>query len=215
MNTGPQSTIGVLLADKPEALGYPKRCCIVHGAVPGSPAYFSGKIKPGDLIMQVDGEEVTPENVVHSMRGNDVPGTRIKLLVDRAGRKRPFAVHLMRASTELVAQKRATFELLTSLAQAVGSSSLEQDAAQDDTNTALHRELISMMKQMERNNVEEESILREQSNRKDRALRQAQILIEEFLHKGSEQLSSKGQDKLACSLDTTLPNAASAQDVKN
>jgi len=191
---GPQSAIGVLLMDRPEVLGFPGRC-VVHGSVPGSPAYFSGKIRQGDLIMQVDEEDVTPDNVVKKMRGNDVPGTRIKLLVDRVGRKRPFAVHLIRVLAASVAQKRAVFGMLGTLAQAAGAGPLEQSPDLDDSNTALHRELIARLKLFEREKVDEEVTLREQSERKDRALYRAQLLVQEFLSKGRELLSSEAKDK--------------------
>ena len=187
--SGPKTTIGILLADRPEATGLPKRC-MVHGSVPGSPAYFSGKVKPGDVLVQVDGEDVGPENVVGKMRGNDITGTRIKLLVDRQGRRRPFAVHLTRASREVVDRKKKVFELLATLAQAAGASSLQQDAEQDNSAAALHRKMIAHIKQLERENMEEEIILREQADRMTRALRQAQILVLEFLSKGHEILQS-------------------------
>ena len=190
ISAGPISTIGVLLADRPEAVGHPNRC-VVHGSVPGSPAYFSGKMKPGDLIMQVDGEDVRPDNVVGMMRGNDVPGTRIKLLIERAGRRRPFAVHLNRASKEVVARKKKAFDLLATLAQAAGASSLEQDAERDDSTTAMHREMIGRLKQMEREHVGEHIILQEQAERMTRALRQAQFLIQEFFSKGQGILQSE------------------------
>lgn len=185
---GPQSTIGVLLADRPDVLGFPGRC-IVHGCVPGSPAYFSNKIKPGDVLLQVDEEDVTPDNVVVRMRGNDVAGTRIKLIVDRVGRKRPFAVHLIRAPVESVAQKRAVFEKLAILAQAAGAVQ-EQDKESDDSSAALQKELIALMKLVEREKVEEEILLREQAESKGRALIRAQVLIQEFLSTGTKLLSA-------------------------
>jgi len=188
--SGPKTTIGILLADRPEAAGLPKRC-MVHGSVPGSPAYLSGKVKPGDVLVQVDGEDVGPENVVSKMRGNDVTGTRIKLLVERQGRRRPFAVHLIRASREVVDRKKKVFELLATLAQAAGASSLQQDAEQDNSAAALHRKMIAQIRELERENMEEEIILREQADRMTRALRQAQILVLEFLSKGHEILQSE------------------------
>jgi len=186
---GPRSTIGVLLADRPEALGMPGRC-VVHGSVPGSPAYFSGKIKQGDVILQVDEQNVSPDNVVTMMCGNDVPGTRIKLMVDRAKRKRPFAVHLIRAEVDTVAQRRGVFEMLATLAEAAGTGPLEQDPNLDDRMTTLYRELIEKMKLMQREKTEDDLILLETLDRKDRALVKAQLLIREFVMKSQKLLSS-------------------------
>ena len=188
LRQGPRSTIGVLLADRPEALGMPGRC-VVHGSVPGSPAYFSGKIKQGDVIMQVDEQSVSPDNVVSMMCGNDVPGTRIKLLVDRATRKRPFAVHLIRAEADAVAHQKGIFEMLASLAEAAGTGQLDQSPHLDNSNTSLHREMVEAMKLLQREKTEDELILREQLERKDRALVKAQILIREFVAKSQQFLS--------------------------
>lgn len=188
LRQGPRSTIGVLLADRPEALGMPGRC-VVHGSVPGSPAYFSGKIRQGDVIMQVDEQSVSPDNVVSMMCGNDVPGTRIKLLVDRATRKRPFAVHLIRAEADAVAHQKGIFEMLASLAEAAGTGQLDQNPHLDNSNTALHREMVEAMKLLQREKTEDELILREQLERKDRALVKAQILIREFVAKSRQFLS--------------------------
>jgi hypothetical protein len=90
-----------------------------------------------------------------------------------------------------VDRKKKVFELLATLAQAAGASSLQQDAEQDNSAAALHRKMIAQIRELERENMEEEIILREQADRMTRALRQAQILVLEFLSKGHEILQSE------------------------
>jgi hypothetical protein len=192
---GIRSTIGIRIVDQPDALGFPGRC-VVAACVPGSPAFFSGKIKPGDLITGVDDAEINMENYVKMIRGCDTPGTPIKLLIQRAGRRRPFAVHLMRAAYDSVAQRRKLFESLATLAQQamhVCSQEKQEHEKPDHSSSVLHRDAVELMKVLEREKLSDEIVLQEQVQRKDRVLRQAQILIQEFLSNGRELLMSKGQ----------------------
>eukprot|EP00871_Galdieria_phlegrea_P002418 jgi/Galph1/3177/GphlegSOOS_G1865.1 len=58
---------------------------------------FDAGIRPGDVIMQVDGREVTGSNleqVTEFLRGE--PGSKVVLTVSRQGRSEPFQVELVR-----------------------------------------------------------------------------------------------------------------------
>ena len=93
--------------------------CTVQDVLPGSPVYLCGKIKPGDSILQVDGEGVEPNNIVDKIKGNDIPGSRVLIQVVRPGRKRPVNVNMLRASMDAVDFIGKTFEVLEKLAQLV------------------------------------------------------------------------------------------------
>ena len=221
---GPKSTIGIIISDKPETFGFPG-LCVVSACVPGSPAYFSDKIKPGDCIMQVNDVDVVPDNLLHTMRGNDVPGTQIKLLVDRKGRKRPRAFYLVCAPIESVAEKRVIFEKWAVIAQQVDTGA----GVERRTNSCLQdkdficgqdhdgvqpqehdlkkyaEEMVAYMKKMEREYLQQEVIWQERIQRKDRALIRAQILIQEFFSNGTDLLMS--EDKGASTIEADLSNA--------
>ena len=98
-----------MISDKPERFGFPG-LCVVSACVPGSPAHFSDQIMPGDCILQVNNVDVSRDNIVHTIRANDVPGKQIKLLVVRSGRKRPIAVTLVSAPVKWVAENRQIME---------------------------------------------------------------------------------------------------------
>ena len=221
---GPKSTIGIIISDKPETFGFPG-LCVVSACVPGSPAYFSDKIKPGDCILQVNDVDVVPDNLLHTMRGNDVPGTQIKLLVDRKGRKRPRAFYLVCVPIESVAEKRVIFEKWAVIAQQVDTGA----GVERRTNSCLQdkdficgqdhdgvqpqehdlkkyaEEMVAYMKKMEREYLQQEVLWQERIQRKDRALIRAQILIQEFLSNGTDLLMSK--DKGASTIEADLSNA--------
>ena len=215
-NESPQTTIGLLLVEKPETLGYPGRC-IVHGAVPGSPAYFCGKIRPNDIVMQVDDVNVSVDNVAGRIRAQDQPGKRIKLLVDRAGRKRPFHVHLSSAHTSTVAKKRAMFEMLAELAEATRPSCEDADIDSDDERSGiamgLHRDVIEAIKEVEREHMQDEIILIDENERKDRMLQRIQILIREFLDKGRDLLQTETDRSGDAAIPVPLPEGPNTVDV--
>ena len=58
--------------------------CAIDDTMPGSPSFLCGKIKPGDVILEVDDQKVTEENVVEMIKGADAAGSRVKLLLRAA-----------------------------------------------------------------------------------------------------------------------------------
>ena len=58
------------------------------------------------------------------VRGVDSPGTSVTLTVERAGKKRPLEVTLIRADAMEVARRRSGFEKLAALASLAGKSIL-------------------------------------------------------------------------------------------
>ncbi|HEX6250202.1 MAG TPA: S41 family peptidase, partial [Gemmatimonadaceae bacterium] len=85
---------------------------IVMAALPNSPAERVG-FQPGDRIIEIDGkpaEGLTLEEASNALRG--AVGTRVTLLVDRAGAADQFRVTLPRTRVHVSAVRRA--EMLTS-----------------------------------------------------------------------------------------------------
>lgn len=84
---------------------------IVMAALPGSPAERVG-FQPGDRIIEIDGKAaqgLTLEEASNALRG--AVGTRVTLLVDRAGAADQFRVTLPRTRVHVSAVRRA--EMLT------------------------------------------------------------------------------------------------------
>mgnify|MGYP000223948851 CR=1 FL=1 len=70
--------------DLAPSLGLPKDSGeIVRTIVPGGPAARAG-LQPGDVIVRVNGKQVTPEETVSYITANTPPGTRVPLDIIRA-----------------------------------------------------------------------------------------------------------------------------------
>ena len=69
-----RSTVGIVLEGT-----------VVNIVVPGSPSYLknadSERIEPGDVILAIDGKEVTKKDIIPSLRGSDSPGSTVKITV--------------------------------------------------------------------------------------------------------------------------------------
>ena len=65
---------------------------------------------PGDCFLQVNHVDVSRDNIVHTIRANDVPGKQIKLLVVQSGKKWLKAITLVSAPVKWVAGKREIME---------------------------------------------------------------------------------------------------------
>jgi hypothetical protein len=63
---------------------------VLHGAViestiVGGPAYTSMQLGRGDVVLQIDGQEATDQNISSLLVGNDRPGSRLVLSVAKGG----------------------------------------------------------------------------------------------------------------------------------
>jgi C-terminal processing protease CtpA/Prc len=58
----------------------------VEVMVPGSPAQVCGMVDSGDELLMVDGQKVTEQTALAALRGSDVPGSVVSVLVRKSGR---------------------------------------------------------------------------------------------------------------------------------
>ncbi|MBO9621435.1 MAG: Do family serine endopeptidase [Sphingomonas sp.] len=81
-----------LTADIASALGLPKdRGELIARVEPGQPAERAG-IKQGDVIVSVNGQEVTPDQTLSFLAANIAPGTRVPVELIRDGRRQTVQV---------------------------------------------------------------------------------------------------------------------------
>lgn len=178
---GPKATIGLLLGDQGGAR------CQVHGCVPGSPAYLSGKLQKGDVINQVDNAPVSGANIISRIRGDDSPGSKVTLNVERAGKKRPMEIGLIRAPVQLVNKRKQLYEMITNLAQMAGASPFESEV--DDGPTTLGRDCHAVLKEILLKTFENEVLLKEEIKSREGAVYEAQKLLENFVLLGKKSLA--------------------------
>jgi C-terminal processing protease CtpA/Prc len=72
----------------------------VDSTVAGGPAFNSKKLSRGDVILKVDGNSATNENILQLLVGRDIPGSSVELCVAKGGsqasfRRRCNALHSM------------------------------------------------------------------------------------------------------------------------
>ncbi len=60
---------------------------VIDSTVVGGPAYTSMRLGRGDILLQVDGEEATDQNIGVLQVGNDRPGSRLVLTVAKGGKE--------------------------------------------------------------------------------------------------------------------------------
>jgi hypothetical protein len=58
---------------------------IIESTIVGGPAHTSMRLGRGDILLEVDGEEATDQNIGDLLVGNDRPGSRLVLTVAKAG----------------------------------------------------------------------------------------------------------------------------------
>ena len=101
--------LGVQIApvteDVADSLGLPnKRGELVQTVQPGQPAAAAG-IQPGDVVLKIDGKDVTPDQTLSFIVANTAPGKRIPVEVVRGGKRMTLnAVVGKRPSDEELAQ---------------------------------------------------------------------------------------------------------------
>ena len=86
--------------DLAASLGLPKnRGEFVQSIEPGQPAARAG-LQPGDVVVKVDGKDVTPEQTLSFIVANEEPGTRIPIELIRDGRRLNLTVTVGKRPTE-------------------------------------------------------------------------------------------------------------------
>ena len=65
---------------------------MIDNCVLGSPAYNSGLISHGDIVLRIDGIAVTQSNIHELLVGNDKPGTQVHICLSKGGPK-VFEIH--------------------------------------------------------------------------------------------------------------------------
>ena len=122
----------------------------VENTLIGGPAF--GNIMKGDILVKVDGNPVTEDNILSELRGNDIPGTEVVLTVRRVRpddadpllkiptERSPFAspdwsdeddeseeidVSITRMATAEIADRRKMFDHFTFL-QVISLSNFDQ-----------------------------------------------------------------------------------------
>ncbi|KQM86953.1 protease [Sphingomonas sp. Leaf23] len=98
-------------ADIAAALNITKdRGALVNGVSPGEPAARAG-IRPGDVIIAVNGKEITPQQSLTYLVGNEAPGSRVTLDVLRDGKRQQIPVTLgTRPSNDQLAAQSQQFD---------------------------------------------------------------------------------------------------------
>ena len=108
LDKGPKSATPLRFASK-STVGMTLLGCKVEHTIIGGPAH--NVVNEGDVVVLVDNQPVTAENVTQRLLGGDVPGSIVLLtLKDSGGRTRNAAVARMDSS--LIADKRQLFEKL-------------------------------------------------------------------------------------------------------
>jgi serine protease Do len=86
--------------DLSDALGLPaNRGEFVQSVQPGEPADQAG-LQAGDVVLRVDGKDVTPEQTLSFIVANIEPGRRINLEIVRDGQRRTLPVTVGRRPSE-------------------------------------------------------------------------------------------------------------------
>ena len=93
-----------------DARGLPKnRGELVQTVEPGGPADRAG-IEAGDLVLTIDGKDVTPDDTLSYLIANIKPGTRVPIEVLRAGERQRITTTVGKRPTEEEFAQRRMFE---------------------------------------------------------------------------------------------------------
>ena len=88
----------------------------IDGLLHGGPAYNSGCLERGDVIVDIDGKTVSDTNVHEILVGSDEPGTSVVVTVQkRLKTPSEMSVALTRIPTSIVADSNRFFENCTAI----------------------------------------------------------------------------------------------------
>ena len=94
--------------DLADALGLPaNRGEFVQSVQPGEPADAAG-LQAGDVVLRVDGKEVTPDQTLSWIVANIEPGDRVDLQIVRDGERRTLPVTVGRRPTRTNSRHRSS-----------------------------------------------------------------------------------------------------------
>nr|WP_233548506.1 Do family serine endopeptidase [Aurantiacibacter zhengii] len=82
---------------------------LVQGVQPGEAAEGAG-LQPGDVVISVDGQDVTPENTLSRIVANIAPGTTVPLTFIRSGERRRVNLTVGRRPSEEELQRQNMFQ---------------------------------------------------------------------------------------------------------
>lgn len=121
---------GGVTGDLAAALGIPEnRGEFIQAVQPGTPAAEAG-LRAGDVVLRVDGKDVTPDQTLSFLVANLAPGTRINLDITRDGKRLTVPVTLGRlpSEEELARQFSPNDEDGPTLDRPVGEGGLIEEA---------------------------------------------------------------------------------------
>jgi len=105
----------------------------VEMTVPGSPAEVCGMISAGDEILAVDGKAVQGHGIMSALRGDDLIGGVVSVMVRKQLSKEVLEVHLPRTDIVVVQQRQSIMEDLVQFsAQAVQAGDSHQPGVLGD-----------------------------------------------------------------------------------
>ncbi len=58
---------------------------MIDNTVMGGPAHSSKQLEHGDVILKVDGQTATEENIFELLIGSDIPGSIVEITIAKGG----------------------------------------------------------------------------------------------------------------------------------
>jgi hypothetical protein len=92
---------------------------VVSHVLTGGPAFKSKWIHKGDFILLVDGAQVAGERMTEALKGNNTPGSKVKLTIRKGTTGKIESVELARVLTATIADKRRLFDLFCEIENSV------------------------------------------------------------------------------------------------
>jgi serine protease Do len=76
---------------------------MIDEVTPGSPGQRAG-LKPGDIVIELDGKKVTDSRQLQLMIAEKPPGSKVTIKIVRDGREQTVTVQLGESPTQLASQ---------------------------------------------------------------------------------------------------------------